>query len=86
MPLKDKEAGIVAKAIVDTWICRYSTPKVLVTNQGREFCSKLSDELFSRLGVERRRTSTYHPQTNSLAESFNWELIKIMTSMLDEPD
>ncbi len=86
VPLKDKEAGMVARAIVDTWICRYSTPKVLVTDRGREFCSELADELFSKLGVERRRTSAYHPQTNSSAESFNRELIKIMTTMLDVPD
>ncbi len=86
VPFKDKEAGTVAKAIVDTWICIYSTPKVLVTDRGREFCSKLSDELLNRLGVERRRTSAYHPQTNSSAESFNKELIKMMTTMLDVPD
>ena len=86
VPLKDKEAGTVARAIVDTWICRYSTPKVLVTDRGREFCSKLTDGLSKKLGVERRRTSAYHPQTNSAAESFNRELIKIMTTMLEEPD
>ncbi len=86
VPLKDKEAGTVARAIVDTWICRYSTPKVLVTDRGREFCSKLADELFSKLGVDRRQTSAYHPQTNSAAESFNRELIKIMMAMLDVPD
>ncbi len=86
MLLKDKDTGTVARAIVDSWICRYSTPKVLVTDRGREFCSKLSDELFSKMGVEQRFTPAYHPQTNSLAESFNRELIKIMTTMLDEPD
>ncbi len=59
---------------------------MLVTDQGREFCSKLSDELFSRLRVERRRTSAYHLQTNLAAELFNRELIKIMTTMLDVPD
>ncbi len=37
VPLKDKEAGTVAKAIINTWICRYLTPKVLVTDRGREF-------------------------------------------------
>ncbi len=57
-----------------------------MTDRGREFCSELSDKLFSNLGVERRRTSAYHPQTNSAAESFNCELIKIMTTMLDVPD
>ena len=86
MPLKDKEAGTVARAIVDTWICRYSTPKVLVTDRGREFCSKLADELFNKLGVDWWRTSAYHPQTNSSAESFNRELIKIMTTMLYVPE
>ncbi len=86
VPLKDKEAGTVARAIVDTWICRYSTPKVLITDREREFCSKLSDELFKKLGVDRRRTSAYHPQTISSAEAFYQELIKIMTAILDKPD
>ncbi len=57
-----------------------------MTDLGREFCSKLSDELFKKLGVERRRLLAYHPQTNSSAESFNLESIKIMTTMLDVPD
>ena len=38
VPLKDKEEGTVARAIVDTWICHYSTPKVPKTDWGREFC------------------------------------------------
>ncbi len=63
LPLKDKEAGRVARAIIDTWICRYSTPKVLLKDRWREFCSKLADELFSKLGVDRRRSSATHRQT-----------------------
>ncbi len=59
---------------------------MLVTDRGTEFCSKLADELFSKLGVDRWRTSAYHPQKNSAAESFKRELIKIMTTMLDVPD
>ena len=35
VPLKAKEAGTVARAIVDMWICRYLTPKVLVPHQQR---------------------------------------------------
>ncbi len=72
VPLKDKEAGTVERVIVDAWICRYLTPKVLVTDRGREFCIKLSDGFFSKLGVERRRTLAYHPQTNSAAEQRCW--------------
>ncbi len=32
VPLKDKEAGTVARAIIDTWSCRYLTPNVLMTD------------------------------------------------------
>ncbi len=37
VPLKDKEAGTVARAIINTWICGYLTSKVLVTDRGRKF-------------------------------------------------
>ncbi len=40
-PLKDKEAKTVAAAIVATWTCRYTCPKQIITDSGREFCKKL---------------------------------------------
>ncbi len=86
VPLPDKEAKTVAAAIVDTWVCRYACPKQVVTDRGKEFCNKLTDELYKKLGVQHLRTSAYHPQTNSSAESFNRELIKIMCTLLDDPD
>ncbi len=36
------------------------------------------------MGVRHLRTSAYHPQTNSSAESFNRELIEIMCTLLDD--
>ena len=86
VPIPNKEAKTVATAIVDTWICRYACPKQIVTDRGREFCNKLTDELYEKMGVKHLRTSAYHPQTNSSAESFNRELIKIMCTLLDDPD
>jgi hypothetical protein len=40
--LPNKEAVTVAEAIFDKWICHFGTPIDLVTNQGTEFCAKLS--------------------------------------------
>ncbi len=71
VPIMDKEAKTVAATIVDTWICRYACQKQFVTDRGKEFCNKLADELYKKLGVQHLRTSAYHPQTNSSAESFN---------------
>ena len=86
VPIMDKEAKTVAAAIVDTWICRYACPKQILTDRGKEFCNKLANELYNKLGVQHLRTSAYHPKTNSSAESFNRELIKIMCTLLDDPD
>ena len=49
--LPNKEAATVAEAIFNKWICRFGTPIDLVTDQGTEFCAKLSNELFTRLGT-----------------------------------
>ncbi len=38
------------------------------------------------MGVQHLHTSAYHPQTNSSAESFNREVIKIMSTLLDNPN
>jgi transposase InsO family protein len=77
-----KEAEVVARAFFERWICRYSAPKMVVTDQGREFTNKILDEMCSMWGIEKARTSPYHPETNSAAESYNRTIIKYMRAVL----
>ena len=49
--LPNKEASMVAKAIVDTWVMRYSTPAEILTEGGKEFANKLLDAIGLELGV-----------------------------------
>ncbi len=49
--LPNNEANTVAEAIFDKWICRFGAPLDLVTDQGTEFCAKLSKELFTYWGL-----------------------------------
>jgi len=44
--LPDKEALTVTSAIFNRWICRYGVPLEVVTDQGKEFCNKMSDEMY----------------------------------------
>ena len=81
-----KDAQVVAEAIFNQWICRRGCPRSIVTDRGREFCNELSRELWERLEVDHKKTSAYHPQTNSAAESFNRELIRLLTITLEHPD
>jgi transposase InsO family protein len=84
--IPEKSAEVVAEAVFNRWICRFACPREVVTDRGREFCSRLSEELWRRLDVAHKKTSAYHPQTNTSAESFNRTLIRILRALLDDPD
>ncbi len=86
VPLPDKHATTVARAFFDTWVCRYSVPKQIVSDRGLEFVNSVNKELCQLLGISHLKTSAYHPQTNSSAESFNRELSKIMRAIMSDPD
>jgi hypothetical protein len=81
--IETKEAHVVARAFFERWICRFSAPEMLITDQGKEFCNHLMEELCNLWNIDKKRTSGYHPQTNSSAESYNRTLIKYMRSVLD---
>jgi hypothetical protein len=82
--LPNKEAATMAEAIFDKWICHFGTPIDLVTDQGTEFCAKLSKELFTRLGTAHLTTSSHHPQCNSQAEVANKTIAKYLSSFCDD--
>lgn len=81
--IKDKKASTIAEFLVKV-ICRYSSIEVLITDQGREFCNSLNDEICQRLGIDHRRTSAYHPQSNGLTERFNQTLITSLVKYTNE--
>jgi hypothetical protein len=84
VPLPNKEADTVANAIFDKWYCRFGAPLDIVTDQGKEFCAKLSNELFKRLGTNHFTTSPHHPQCNSQAEVANKTIAKYLASFCDD--
>ena len=40
-------------------------PRVLLSDNGSEFCNALNDQLSEMLGIKRRLTTPYHPQVCS---------------------
>ena len=81
--LPDKEALTVTSAIFNRWICRYGLPLEIVTDQGREFCNKMSDELYQLLGTRHQTTTARHPQCNAAAEVCNKTIAKYLNSFVD---
>ncbi|GFS91330.1 hypothetical protein TNCV_1307361 [Trichonephila clavipes] len=67
-PLKDITAETVAEAFFSSWVSRFGTPVVLTTDRGRQFESSLFKPLSKLLGVQKCRTTGYHPQANGMIE------------------
>ncbi|KAL5502451.1 hypothetical protein EMCRGX_G009227 [Ephydatia muelleri] len=48
---------------VEVIFMRMGLPRVLLSDNGSEFCNALNDQLSEMLGIKRRLTTPYHPQT-----------------------
>jgi transposase InsO family protein len=68
------EATTVASALFNTWIARFGVSLRITTDQGRQFESKLFEELCRLLGIKHFRTTTYHPARNGMVERLHRQL------------
>ena len=74
IPIVDIRAETFADAFFSGWIARYGTPATITTDRGAQFESKLCDNLCNQFGIIRNRTTSYHPQSNSMVERFHRQL------------
>jgi transposase InsO family protein len=79
-PLPDKEAGTVAKALLHKWVYRFSAPSQIHSDQGKEFCNKVLQELLQLLGTSHTTTTAYHPQANAQVERLNRTILGYLRS------
>lgn len=68
IPLTDITAESVTQAFLFNWISRYGCPKKIVTDQGRQFESRLFHSLAKMCGIKLARTTAYHPACNGMIE------------------
>ena len=82
--LKDKTAKSVGNCLFSL-MCRYGPAnfKIHITDQGREFCNVVSDNLY---GLYHHITGAYHPQAIGLCERQNaCTLTALRKSVQDQP-
>ena len=70
-PIKDMEAITVAKVFVEEFVSRHGICRQTLTDQGAQFESKLFKEICMLLGIDKKRSTSFHPQTNGIQERFN---------------
>ena len=88
-PSKTQTALATAKLlwnnfIVHYGIVHYGFPTKIISDQGCNFESKLIANLCHVAGVQKLRTSPYHPQTNGQCEQFNSTLLNMLDTLTPE--
>ena len=77
VPIRSKTAEEIARHLL-TFISMFGPPKIILTDQGREFCNSVVENLISNIGVEHKVTSAYNPRTDGQTERFNQTLIEAL--------
>ena len=83
-PSKTQTALATAKLLWNNFILHYGFPSKIITDQGRNFECELIDHLCQLAGVQKLRTSPYHPQTNGQCERFNGTLLNMLGTLTPE--
>ena len=67
VPIQDKQASTVAKAMVDNIFLKWGLCQEVLADLGKKFEPELQQELLRILGINCLKTSGYRPQTNGAA-------------------
>ena len=84
IPLPDQTAITTANALVNHWISRFGYPHSLHIDQGRNFESKLFEQLMQLLELDKTRTTPFHAQSNAVIERMNRTLQNMLAKCVNE--
>ena len=82
LPMPNMEACTVAKTLVENVLCRFGIPQKIHSDQGRQFESNLFQEMCKILGIEKTRTTPYHPESDGMVERFNQTLATMLSAFV----
>ena len=64
-------------------LSRFGAPQSVLTDQGREFCNCINDNLCSQFQIKHRVATAYHPQCNGRTERFNQTLERALSKYVN---
>ena len=80
-PSKTQTAQATARLLWDHFIVHYGFPEKFFSDQGRNFVSELIQDLCKIAGVDKIKTTPYHPQSNGQCERFNKTLCDMLGTL-----
>uniref|UniRef100_A0A5S6QHB5 Integrase catalytic domain-containing protein n=1 Tax=Trichuris muris TaxID=70415 RepID=A0A5S6QHB5_TRIMR len=78
------EAEATAELLMCRFFAKFGPPDSVHSDQGRTFEASLMKELWQVFGIQKTRTTPYHPQSNGLVERVNRTLLDVLQALDSE--
>ena len=77
------DAEAVFEIFIRRFYCQHGLPAAIVSDRGRQFVSILWKRICKILGIERRLSTAYHPQTDGATERMNQTVETFLRTYID---
>ncbi|XP_072065846.1 uncharacterized protein [Arachis hypogaea] len=83
IPTRCDDANTVASFLRNNIICKFGSPRAIVSDKGIHFCNRKIEVLMKKYEVLHKVFTSYHPQTNRQAEVSNREIKRILEKVVN---
>lgn len=83
-PIMETKAEVVANTFAEKIVLQYGIPEYILSDQGANFLSHTMTQVLKLLGIKRKTTTAFHPQTNATLERQHKVLKAMLRSYANE--
>lgn len=85
IPLQNQRAATISAEMVKVF-CTYGIPDIVHSDQGQNFESTVFHQTLKAFGVEKSRTTAYHPEGDGMVERFNRSLLQLLRTYVEKEE